>query len=483
MRAASLAASPGTRGTWTTTRRDCLRRNVRRYAVPAAAPSSPQAIKPGQRDVGLSDSQSLLQNLAIEAQEHFISDDIDALFGTDTAVANWDDPRAVDPEFFTEIVQRASGLDAANREAADNAKDNGRRAKKSDPVDRAVSAARGRAATMFNLVLSALEMRRGAHEVALDILFKHIPEVGVTPDIVSHALVAKACASAGDETGAGDALAAARNAAGVKPSTAAPTDTPDPNPTPLHIIYEDTCMACVSKPAGVLTHDAGKSKKKEKNLVDYLLDMYGETGLSSVNRDGRGIVHRLDKPTTGCVVVAKDDLTHLQLVAAWYQRTVKKKYVTLVEGHPDDVNARKEKRNRQNRGTVIFPVDGKPAKSTWMVVEYFDGKNPLSLVEVAPYTGRKHQVRVHMGLACGAPLVNDPLYRKGKPAKVPKTLETFFAKSGDKKAKKKKPGAELFLHAQSVELDHPATGEPLELSDPLPTAFAEVVELLRKESK
>ena len=101
----------------------------------------------------------LIAHLALEAPEHFGGDDVDALFGADIALAKWEDPRATDPAFLAACVLRASGLDEAERRAAD-ARLTGTRAKKANPVDRAFSAARGRAASMFNLVLSALDMRR-----------------------------------------------------------------------------------------------------------------------------------------------------------------------------------------------------------------------------------------------------------------------------------------------------------------------------------
>ena len=108
----------------------------------------------------------LIAHLALEAPEHFGGDDVDALFGADIALAKWEDPRATDPAFLAACVLRASGLDEAERRAAD-ARLTGTRAKKANPVDRAFSAARGRAASMFNLVLSALDMRGGAHAKGL----------------------------------------------------------------------------------------------------------------------------------------------------------------------------------------------------------------------------------------------------------------------------------------------------------------------------
>ena len=131
----------------------------------------------------------LIAHLALEAPEHFGGDDVDALFGADIALAKWEDPRATDPAFLAACVLRASGLDEAERRAAD-ARLTGTRAKKANPVDRAFSAARGRAASMFNLVLSALDMRGGAHAASLSVVFEEMPSARVA-DVVSHALRAR----------------------------------------------------------------------------------------------------------------------------------------------------------------------------------------------------------------------------------------------------------------------------------------------------
>ena len=457
----------------------------------------------------------LLAHLAVEAPEHFGGDDVDALFGVDIALAKWEDPRATNPGFLAACVLRASGLDEAERRAAD-APPAGSRAKKNlaDPVDRAVSAARGRAASMFNLVLSSLNLRGGAHTASLRVLFDEMPSARVAPDVVSHALVAAACVAGGDDQGAAAALAAARRDAGAFSSPS----TKNKNPTGTHatesqlgmnirVLYEDAHLLAVSKPAGVLTHEpSGEFKKKKKKARDdtsvssALVRLYGADGLSAVSArtSGPGIVHRLDRPTTGVLLVAKTDEAHLSLVAAWFQRRVKKTYLALTERHPGDVDARRLKTQRASAGRVVAPVDGKPALSDWHVVETFEGdaSAPCALVEVRPLTGRKHQIRAHMGLERRAPLAGDPLYRNGQKSRVPACVEDalFFASSSEtekgsvgtgtaRSKKKAKPASALFLHSKSIELEHPITGEALVLEDPPPPAFEAVLEALRKMEK
>ena len=458
----------------------------------------------------------LIAHLALEAPEHFGGDDVDALFGADIALAKWEDPRATDPAFLAACVLRASGLDEAERRAAD-ARLTGTRAKKANPVDRAFSAARGRAASMFNLVLSALDMRGGAHAASLSVVFEEMPSARVAPDVVSHALARAACVSAGDDAGAGALLAAARRAAAAPAERAANTDTDtltrDASPSAnainlnaasLRVVYEDAHVVAVSKPAGVLTHEpkkrgAGKTRAPKKKARDgdavssALARAYGTGGLSAVGAhvSGPGIVHRLDRPTTGVLLVAKTDEAHLGLVARWFQRRVRKTYLALTERHPGDVDARRLKTARAFEGRAAAPVDGKPARSDWRVLETFEGdesaQQTFALVEVRPLTGRKHQIRQHMGLELRAPLVLDPLYRNGQPSfGLPRRAEEALATPGfgtgtTRSKKKAKPGDTLFLHARSIGLEHPITGEALVLEDPPPPAFEAVLEALRKE--
>ena len=210
----------------------------------------------------------------------------------------------------------------------------------------------------------------------------------------------------------------------------------------------------------------------------------------SAHVSGAGIVHRLDRPTTGVLLVAKTDEAHLMLVARWFQRRVEKTYLALTERHPGDADARRRMAARASEGRVLAPVDGKPARSDWRVLETFEGdaSRPCALVEVRPLTGRKHQIRRHMGLIARAPLAGDPLYRNGLASRAPECVEDALARespgagTGGARARKKvKPGGALFLHSRSIELEHPITGEALVLEDPPPPAFEAVLEALRKE--
>ena len=451
----------------------------------------------------------LIAHLALEAPEHFGGDDVDALFGADIALAKWEDPRATDPAFLAACVLRASGLDEAERRAAD-ARLTGTRAKKANPVDRAFSAASGRAASMFNLVLSALDMRGGAHAASLSVVFEEMPSARVAPDVVSHALARAACVSAGGDAGARRASGRRAPARAAPAERAANTDTDtltrDASPSAnainlnaasLRVVYEDAHVVAVSKPAGVLTHEPKKRAPKKgagrrRGFVGAGARVrHRRQSAVGAHVSGPGIVHRLDRPTTGVLLVAKTDEAHLGLVARWFQRRVRKTYLALTERHPGDVDARRLKTARAFEGRAAAPVDGKPARSDWRVLETFEGdesaQQTFALVEVRPLTGRKHQIRQHMGLELRAPLVLDPLYRNGQPSfGLPRRAEEALATpgfgTGTKRSKKKaKPGDTLFLHARSIELEHPITGEALVLEDPPPPAFEAVLEALRKE--
>jgi 23S rRNA pseudouridine1911/1915/1917 synthase len=498
----------------------------------------------------------LLRFLEREAPEHFqstageeVEEEGDDRLGVDAVLAAWEGAGS-GAASLAGIVARASGLDAAMKpEPSDGDGDGdkkrvGKSGKGSNAMQRAMQDAtrqggkggksskrdasagvRGRAAGMFNVVLSALDIRGGAHEAALSLLYDYMPALGVAPDVVSYSLVAAACVHAGDDAAAGDVLAAARRAAGAdkranskkknkkgagkkKGGKAAAAEEEEEQ---LRVLWEDEHIAAVCKPAGVLVHPTGgaSSDKKSATLVDLLVARFGEDGFSGINgAEARGIVHRLDRPTSGVMLVARSDKAHALLVAAWYQRRVTKTYLALVEGVPG--RPRRSRRTRslapgvgsggggdaaataddveteQLSGVVAADADGRPAKSSWRVKEIFgeeeegdsDGgggeatTETCSLVEVMPHTGRKHQVRQHMGLALDAPLVGDPLYRKGKSAHPPAAAAPLLRAD--------KPGAVMFLHAAALELDHPVTGERLELRDPLPPAFDGLLAALRQ---
>lgn len=241
-----------------------------------------------------------------------------------------------------------------------------------------------------------------------------------------------------------------------------------PEDLPLRILYEDPSIAVVEKPAGMVVHPAaGNARGTLVNaLLYHLKDL---SGVGGVLRPG--IVHRLDKGTSGVMVVAKNDAAHKGLANQFKKREVRKVYFALVYG---DV--------REDEGVVELPVGrhprdrkrmsvrsprGKEALTRWQVVEHF---GEVTLLKVVIRTGRTHQIRVHLN-TIGYPVVGDKTY--GNPRRL--------ASISDRGVK-----AELSsikrqaLHAGTLGFHHPLTGEYKEFAAPLPGDLERVIEYLKK---
>ncbi|MFC2064725.1 RluA family pseudouridine synthase, partial [Chloroflexota bacterium] len=191
-----------------------------------------------------------------------------------------------------------------------------------------------------------------------------------------------------------------------------PTDI-IPESIPLDIIFENSNMLVINKPAGMVAHPSvGHSSGTLVNAVlGYAPDIKGIGG-----QERPGIVHRLDKDTSGIILVAKDDFTHRWLQDQFRLRKVTKKYLALVDGHPSTDSGKIEAaigRDLQHRKkmSIVSMKKGREAISEFKVVEKF--KNH-SLLEFHPLTGRTHQVRLHCKLL-GCPIVGDKIYGKKKP--------------------------------------------------------------------
>jgi 23S rRNA pseudouridine1911/1915/1917 synthase len=233
-----------------------------------------------------------------------------------------------------------------------------------------------------------------------------------------------------------------------------------PEAIPLAVVYEDEHLAVIDKPAGMMVH-AGAAKaddpRNRGTLVNALLHRFGR--LSAGGHALRpGIVHRLDKETSGLIVVAKDDLTHRRLQEQFAGRSVRKKYVALVHGWP------KQATGTIDRAIARDPVRrirmttrtraGRAAVSHYQVLRRIDSEfGKLALVEVKIATGRTHQIRVHMA-AIGHPVVGDRLY--GAPARLQSRTAGALAPTRN------------FLHAAELGFTHPVSGKALTFRAPLP---------------
>ena len=236
---------------------------------------------------------------------------------------------------------------------------------------------------------------------------------------------------------------------------------------PLDIVYEDDDLAIINKPAGMMVHAGAGATEDQRNrgtLVNALLHHFGS--LSGLGGDMRpGIVHRLDKETSGLIVVAKNDETHRKLAEQFSRREVKKKYIALVHGwtkkESGTISASISRdRARRTRMTTLHS-GGREAVSHYRVIRRLDtpfGK--FTLVEVKIDTGRTHQIRVHMA-SLGHPVVGDTLY--GAPRELRKT-----SGRGNQSGPAAVSRPRNFLHAAELQLTHPRTGANIALNSPLP---------------
>jgi 23S rRNA pseudouridine1911/1915/1917 synthase len=217
---------------------------------------------------------------------------------------------------------------------------------------------------------------------------------------------------------------------------------------PLTVLYEDDDLVAIDKPAGMVVH-AGAGVRSG-TLVNALLSRFDS--LSTAGGDLRpGIVHRLDRYTSGVLLVAKTDTAHRNLAAQFASRSVRKIYLALVHGAVKADRGRIEKPisrdpSRRIRMTARLS-QGRAAWSEYRVLRRLDG---FTLLEVLIGTGRTHQIRVHLS-SIGHPVVGDRLY--GAPAEVPGHP----------------PLGRFFLHAASIRFAQPKTGESIEISAPLPS--------------
>ena len=216
-----------------------------------------------------------------------------------------------------------------------------------------------------------------------------------------------------------------------------------PEPIPLRIVYEDDDLLVVDKPAGLAIHPSPGHARH--TLVNAILAHCPD--LSGIGGEGRpGIVHRLDKDTSGLIIVAKHDQAHASLARQLKERKVEKTYLALAEGRvepPEAVIEAPIGRDPRRRKRMAVVERGREARTRYRLLREVAGR---SLLEVRPETGRTHQIRVHLA-AIGHPIAGDRLYgrRGGK--------ETTLRRQ--------------FLHAHRLAFRHPRTGERLELEAPL----------------
>jgi 23S rRNA pseudouridine1911/1915/1917 synthase len=219
----------------------------------------------------------------------------------------------------------------------------------------------------------------------------------------------------------------------------------------LDIIFEDKDLIIINKPAGIVVHPG--MNVRGKTLQEYVLKY---CTLSSLGQEGRpGVIHRLDKDTTGVIIFAKSDRTFTHLARDFARHAIEKCYTCIVQGTPDSDTGKIEipiARQTGDRRKMVACTSGKSAKTTWTIHERF---KHFTWMDVKIYTGRTHQIRVHMR-HIGHSLGGDWAYGYDGDFAFPRVM----------------------LHAESISFLHPLTGEKLSFAAPLPQDFSDTLERL-----
>lgn len=241
-----------------------------------------------------------------------------------------------------------------------------------------------------------------------------------------------------------------------------------PEARPLSIYYEDGDLLVLDKPPGLVVHPA--PGHTSGTLVHALLFHCRDlSGIGGVLRPG--IVHRLDKDTSGLLVVAKNDLSHQALVRQFQAGKVRKEYLALVWGGPPTgrglIDRPIGRHPLQRKKMAVNERQGKPAITEWLVLERFP--KDRTLLKLNLKTGRTHQIRVHLS-SLGFPVMGDPLYGGRK--------KTVLHEEDDLARELKKSSRQL-LHAACLGFRHPRSGEAMDFSSPLPGDMDRIIGLLR----
>ena len=227
---------------------------------------------------------------------------------------------------------------------------------------------------------------------------------------------------------------------------------------PVEIVYEDKDIIVVNKPKGMVVHPANGNP--DGTLVNAIMNIC-KNSLSGIGGEIRpGIVHRLDKDTSGLLIVAKNDLAHINMSKQIKDREVKKIYIALVKGNINENEATINMpigRSTKDRKKMAVRKEGKEAITHFKVLKRY---GDYTLLKLKIDTGRTHQIRVHLA-EIGHPVVGDMVYSKGK---------NEFGVEGQ------------MLHAQSLDFKHPVTGKEMHLEADLPEYFKEVLQKLDREN-
>ena len=225
---------------------------------------------------------------------------------------------------------------------------------------------------------------------------------------------------------------------------------------PIEVLYEDEDIIVVNKPKGLVVHPANGNP--DGTLVNAIMNLCGDS-LSGIGGEIRpGIIHRLDKDTSGVLIVAKNDMSHINISNQIKDRKTKKIYIALVRGVIKENEATIDMpigRSKRDRKKMAVTKDGKEAVTHFKVLKRYQN---FTLLEIKIDTGRTHQIRVHMS-EIGCPIVGDYVYSNGK---------NPFNVEGQ------------MLHAKQIEFIHPRTGKQMNIEAPIPEYFQEVLKQLNE---
>ena len=225
---------------------------------------------------------------------------------------------------------------------------------------------------------------------------------------------------------------------------------------PLDVIYEDDVLLVINKPAGMVVHPAAGNW--HGTVVNAVLGR--EPGLDDEDFDAMrpGIVHRLDKDTSGALIIAKTAKALRKLAQSFADRDVQKTYLAIVHGWPSPpvnvVNAPIMRHPDHKRMAIARPGQGREAVTTWKLIRkgIWDGRK-VAVMEMHPHTGRTHQIRVHLSYK-DYPIVGDKLYARGRSSPAPRQM----------------------LHARRISFPHPVTGEVMQVEAPIPDDFLAIIQ-------
>ncbi len=244
-------------------------------------------------------------------------------------------------------------------------------------------------------------------------------------------------------------------------------DNFEPEDIPIEIVFEDEYLAVINKPAGMVVHPgAGVPNGTLANGIawHFKFDVSEDEKDKKSNRIG--IVHRLDKETSGLIVVAKNEITHEKLSAQFHDRKVRKSYIALVHGFVRKLTGKVEEpiaRDRKNRVKMAVDKNGRNALSVYKVRTRFES---FTLLDVDIKTGRTHQIRVHLS-HINHPIVGDETYNGGRDKQIPDAQLRKAIKNLDR----------FFLHAEKLSFIHPVTKEKMDFEQPMPD---ELTDLLKR---